>query len=143
MDFREYWDLGFALRAGEEAKNAAYAMTDLDDTGYSLMQIYQWVSNPARNPELTPIWTDRLQNSVCKISGFPGDRMHLLIVSKGLPSGERYSSRGTPCAAGNGETFRKNNKLQPDSQILDEADFANSLEGVTEAVNWIRMTVGR
>jgi hypothetical protein len=142
MAFTKYWDLAFALRSGTEARNAAYGMTDLDDTGYNLLQVMQWVHDDTRHPALTPIWNARLQNSVCVIAGLSGATMNLLIVSRGLPTAERYTADG-PCAVGDRKTFKKNNRLPPDSVILDEHEFPSSLEGVTEALAWIHATVGR
>lgn len=141
--FRAFWDLKVGLRAGTRAENATYAMTDLDDLGYTDIQIARWVLDPDLEPDLTVLWGNRIQNSACMIAGLVGRTMNLLIVTKAGVSGERYSIAEAPCAVGAEQTFRKTNKLPPDSTTLAEKEFPATVDGVTEATAWVRTQLGR
>jgi hypothetical protein len=142
-NFQHYWDQHFGLRAGTDKKGAAYAMTDLDDLGYTALQIALWVHDPKKLEALTPLWHERLQNSICKIESLSKDKMNILIVSKAGVSGERYGTSTLPCTSGKHQTFKKTNKLPPDSEPFTQKEFDANPAGVTEAIKWVSGIVGR
>lgn len=135
---RKIWKDKLGLRYGGDAKGAAYSLADFGDKvigkDADRLAILGWVANP------TPDWNYRLYNTMAKIL-FLADSGELLLVTKAFGAGERYKTTVGSIAErweayGDGKTFRKCNRLPPDSEIKARKTFDKSDNGA-QLIVWV------
>ena len=108
-------------RYGETAENAAYCFDDIvgegDRAGIPTpMQMLQFMQDP-QAAAFQPRWDQRLWNTCCCIASLGQTGGPVILVTKASGAGERYRCTGG-FAQGDGFSFGKCGKLQPDAQIL-------------------------
>lgn len=122
------------LRCSADTEGAAYAMSDLGDdlnrAGNGLNRL-RFIMVPVRGEEWEREWAERYYNSMWKIKDLRSAGS-LLLVSKASPTAERYNAPG---GKGSCMTFRKCNRLPPDSAILAQLDYGAGTS-VTDLLLW-------
>lgn len=109
-------------RFGTTTQGAAYAFMDLTGEGQdgqepppSQQTVLRWLQNP-NALEFEPRWDNRLWNT-CGVIVSLSAAGTVILVSKAAPTAERYRF-ASDLARGDGYSFRKCNRLPPDSEIL-------------------------
>lgn len=113
-------DIG--CRFGTTTEGAAYAFMDIVGSGEDghdppppMEVVLRWLRDPEA-PEFEPRWHDRLWNT-CGVIVSLSAAGTVLLVSRAAPTAERYRFHGD-LSRGDGYSFRKCNRLPPDSGIL-------------------------
>ena len=114
-------------RYGTTTAGAAYAFMDIVGAGQDgndppppVATVLQWLQNP-QAPAFQPRWDARLWNTCGVIIGLSAAGT-VILVSQASPTAERYLF-GSPLAQGDGYSFRKNNRLPSNSQILATINY--------------------
>jgi hypothetical protein len=107
-------------RVGTTIDGAAYSFSDIVGNGEEMVQptteqTIAFCQNP-NSPQFQPRWDDRLWNTCGVIIGL-STRGTVLLVTLAYPTGERYRFNSA-AARGDRYSFRKTNRLPPDSQVL-------------------------
>ncbi len=109
-------------RYGTTTGGAAYAFMDIQGEGQnggalipSTQTLLEWLRNPDQ-PAFEPRWHNRLWNSCGVIVGLSASGT-VLLVTKAPPTAERYLFNNE-AARGDKYTFRKCNRLAPDSTTV-------------------------
>ncbi len=109
------------LRYGSDIVGAAYALSDFGDEFLELPALRQVQSllRPLQN-NWERLWDDHYYNTLVNIKRL-ADSGSLLVVSLAFPDAERYHA-GTN-GTGDHLTFKKCNRLQPDSEIIAQINY--------------------
>lgn len=136
-------DYGVGLRAGTEAKNAAYALGDFGFHSPSgpvdqsaLLDEMRWVLDPSRDAELLAQWHDHLYNTISKIAEMNEGRFNLVLLTGAPRTAERYGlSVANPFTKGDGKTFGKCGRVAKESVVDASRDF--EADDIGSAVDWV------
>jgi hypothetical protein len=119
---RFIFDNDLGCRYGVTIDGAAYGFMDIvghgqdgHDPGPTMQEVMRWLSNP-NSHEFQPRWDDRLWNT-CGVIVSLSPAGTVILVSRAVPTAERYLF-ADPLHRGDGYSFRKNNRLPPNAQIL-------------------------
>lgn len=130
------------IRFGHDVEGAAYAMTDLGDrfperTTAEMFARIRFITDPERGGDWERSWAEMYYNSVLMIK-LLAPHGRLLVVSGATPTAERY--RPGRDAIGHNNTFRKCNRLAPDSQVIAHMDYVDDTT-VQEMLQWITTVI--
>ena len=130
------FDNTLGCRYGTTTAGAAYAFMDIvgggqdgNDPPPPAATVVQWLQNP-NAPAFQPRWDQRLWNTCGVIIAWSAAGT-VMLVSQAGPTAERYPFN-SPLAQGDGYSFRKNNRLPPNSQILATINYGQGVPAPEE-----------
>jgi hypothetical protein len=128
-------DHNLGLRAGTEAKNAAYCMSDfgfdvLKGEGLALMR---WLAKPDSDKTKTQAWLDHLYNTIWVIDSLDQHKGFTLLIVTNAKLGGKESYKA-PGGHGDKVSFIKTS-LPSNAGIVAQATFLSG--HIDEAVEWV------